>query len=60
MLTFTSFALSFLKKNDKDVSDYAQLITCLIEMVIVYFLAGSGARFWEAISAVKATSQIQK
>lgn len=46
MLTYTMVYFAFLRKKHKDISDYAQLILCLIEMVCVYFLAGSGAKFW--------------
>lgn len=57
MLTYAALYFAFLKKKSKDISDYAQLILCLVEMLVVYFLAGSGAKFWEAVSAVKTTSQ---
>ena len=53
MLTYAIVYFAFLRKKHKDISDYAQLILCLIEMVCVYFLAGSGAKFWSAISKAK-------
>ena len=55
MLTYAMMYFAFLRKKRKDISDYAQLILCLIEMVCVYFLAGSGAEFWGAISKAKAS-----
>lgn len=53
MLTYAMVYFAFLRKKRKDISDYAQLILCLIEMLVVYFLAGSGAEFWSAISKAK-------
>ena len=53
MLTYAIVYFAFLKKKCKGIFDYAQLILCLIEMVCVYFLAGSGAEFWSAISKAK-------
>ena len=55
MLTYAILYFAFLKKKCKGISDYAQLILCFIEMLVVYFLAGSGARFWSAISKAKAS-----
>lgn len=55
MLTYAMVYFAFLRKKRKDISDYAQLILCLIEMVIVYFLAGSGAKFWSTVSNTKAS-----
>lgn len=59
MLTYSIIYFAFLKKKCKGIFDYAQLILCLIEMVCVYFLAGSGAKFWSTVSNIKA-SQNQK
>ena len=53
MLTYAMMYFAFLRKKRKDISDYAQLILCLIEMLVVYFLAGSGAEFGSAISKAK-------
>ncbi len=55
MLTYAMVYFAFLRKKRKDISDYAQLILCLIEMVCIYFLAGSGAKFWSTVSKAKAT-----
>ena len=60
MLTYTMIYFAFLRKKHKDISDYAQLILCLIEMVCVYFLAGSGAKFWSTVSNVKALQNQKK
>lgn len=60
MLTYAMVYFAFLRKKRKNISDYAQLILCLIEMVVVYFLAGSGARFWSAVSNITKASQNQK
>ena len=54
MLTYAMVYFAFLRKKRKDISDYAQLILCLIEMACVYFLAGSGAKFWSTVSNIKA------
>ena len=59
MLTYAMVYFAFLRKKRKDISDYAQLILCLIEMACVYFLAGSGAKFWSIVFNIKA-SQNQK
>ena len=53
MLTYAIVYFAFLKKKCKGIFDYAQLILCFIEMLVVYFLAGSGAEFWSAISKAK-------
>ena len=54
MLTYSIIYFAFLRKKCKSIFDYAQLILCLIEMVCVYFLAGSGAEFWGVVSKAKA------
>lgn len=56
MLTYTMIYLAFLKKKCKGISDYMQLVACFMEMIVIYFLAGSGARFWSTVSNTK-TSQ---
>ena len=53
MLTYAMMYFAFLRTKRKDISDYAQLLSCFIEMLVVYFLAGSGAEFWSAISKAK-------
>ena len=55
MLTYSVIYFAFLKKKCKGIFDYAQLILCLIEMACVYFLAGSGAKFWSTVSNTKAS-----
>lgn len=52
MLTYSIVYFAFLKKKCKDISDYALLIMCLIEMLVLHFFAGSGVRFWGTISKV--------
>ncbi len=59
MLTYSMVYFAFLKKKCKGISDYARLILCFIEMVVVCLFAGSGAKFWSTVSNAKA-SQNQK
>lgn len=60
MLTYSVIYFAFLKKKCKGIFDYVQLILCLIEMVCVYFLAGSGAKFWSTVFNTKAFQNQKK
>lgn len=60
MLTYSILYFAFLKKKCKGISDFMQLTACFMEMIVVYFLAGSGARFWIAVSNITKASQNQK
>lgn len=54
MLTYSMVYFVFLKKKYKGISDYVRLILCFIEMLVVCFFAGSGAKFWSTVSKAKA------
>lgn len=60
MLTYAVLYFAFLKKKHKDISDYVRLVACFMEMIVIYFLAGSGARFWSAVYNITKASQNQK
>lgn len=60
MLTYSIMYFAFLRKKYKGISDYMQLVACFMEMIVIYFLAGSGARFWSAVSNITKASQNQK